>query len=51
MGANPAEDDGFIRAVKIRSSTSFGGEVKPSVPCREVLRRVKEHNEDKIDNS
>jgi hypothetical protein len=26
--SNPAEDDGFL------SVTSFGGEVKPSVPCR-----------------
>jgi hypothetical protein len=27
-GSNPAEDDGFFR-----STTSFGEEVKPSVPC------------------
>jgi hypothetical protein len=33
-GSNPAEDDGFLRVIKIRSTTSFGGEVKPSVPCR-----------------
>jgi hypothetical protein len=33
-GSNPAEDDGFLRVIKIRSMTSFGGEVKPSVPCR-----------------
>jgi hypothetical protein len=34
-GSNPAEDDdGFLRVIKIRSATSFGGEVKPSVPCR-----------------
>jgi hypothetical protein len=24
-GSNPAEDDGFLRAIKIRSTTSFGG--------------------------
>jgi hypothetical protein len=30
----PAEVDGFLRVIKIRSTTSFGGEVKPSVPCR-----------------
>jgi hypothetical protein len=30
-GFNP---DGFFRVIKIRSTTSFGGEVKPSVPCR-----------------
>jgi hypothetical protein len=29
-GSNPAEDDGFLRAIKIRSTTSFGGKVKPS---------------------
>jgi hypothetical protein len=28
-GSNPAED-GFLRAIKIRSTTSFGGEVRPS---------------------
>jgi hypothetical protein len=33
-GSNPGEDDGFLRVIKIRSTTSFGGEVKPSVPCR-----------------
>jgi hypothetical protein len=30
-GSNPTEDDGFIRVIKIRSTTSFGGKVKPSV--------------------
>jgi hypothetical protein len=33
-GSNLAEDDGFLRVIKIRSTTSFGGEVKSSVPCR-----------------
>jgi hypothetical protein len=33
-GSNPAEDDGFLRVIKIRNTTSFGGEVKSSVPCR-----------------
>jgi hypothetical protein len=33
-GSNPAEDNGFLRVIKIRSTTSFGGEVKSSVPCR-----------------
>jgi hypothetical protein len=32
--AIPTEVDGFLRVIKIRSTTSFGGEVKPSVPCR-----------------
>jgi hypothetical protein len=34
----PAEDDGFLTAIKIRSTTSFGGKVKPSAPCRKILR-------------
>ena len=33
-GSNPAEAVGFFRAKKIVSTPSFGGEVKPSVPCR-----------------
>ena len=34
-GSNPAEAVGFFRAKKkILSMPSFGGEVKPSVPCR-----------------
>jgi hypothetical protein len=41
-GSNPAVDDGFLRARKIRSTTSFDVEAKPSVPCRETLRHVEE---------
>jgi hypothetical protein len=41
-GSNPAEGDGFLRAIKLRSTTSFGGEVKPSVLCRKILRRAKD---------
>jgi hypothetical protein len=33
-GSIPTEVDGFLRVIKIRITTSFGGEVKPSVPCR-----------------
>lgn len=33
VGSNQAEVDGFLRAIKIRSITSFGREVKPGVPC------------------
>jgi hypothetical protein len=32
-GFDPRPMD-FLRVIKIRSTTSFGGEVKPSVPCR-----------------
>jgi hypothetical protein len=28
--SDPAEDDGFLRAIKVLSTTSFGGEAKPS---------------------
>jgi hypothetical protein len=38
-GSNPTGDDGFLRVIKIRSTTSFGGEVKPSVPCRRFTAR------------
>jgi hypothetical protein len=38
----PAKDDGFLRAIKVRSTTSFGQEVKPAVPCRKILRHVKD---------
>jgi len=33
-GSHPAEAVGFFRTKKILSTPSFGGEVKPSVPCR-----------------
>jgi hypothetical protein len=39
--SNPAKDNELLMAIEIRSTTSFGGEVKPSVPCRKVLRRIK----------
>jgi hypothetical protein len=38
---HPAGEDGFLKAIKIRSTTSFGGEVKPAVPFRESLWNVK----------
>jgi hypothetical protein len=39
VDSNPAEDAGFLRAIKIRI-TYFGGEVKPLTPCRKILRHV-----------
>jgi hypothetical protein len=39
-GSNPVEDDTFLIAIKISSTTSFREEVKKSVPCRKILRRV-----------
>jgi hypothetical protein len=50
-GSNPAEDDGFLRAIKIHSTTSFGGEVKPQAPCRKILRHNKETYEYERDTS
>jgi hypothetical protein len=41
-GLNPGEGDGLSRAIKIRSMTSFGGEVKLSAPFCKILRHVKE---------
>jgi hypothetical protein len=31
--SNPAKNNGFIRAIKIRSTTSFGGVLNQSVLC------------------
>jgi hypothetical protein len=36
-GSTQAEGDGFLRAIKIRSTPSFEGEVEPSAPCRKIL--------------
>jgi hypothetical protein len=41
-GYEPGQGDGFLRAIKIRSTPSFGWEVKPEVPCRKILRHVKD---------
>jgi hypothetical protein len=41
-GSNSTEDDEFLKAIKIYSATSFGGEVKPSVSYSKILRHVKE---------
>jgi hypothetical protein len=40
-GSNPAEDDGFLRAIKIYSTTSFGGDIKLSVPSHKILWHLK----------
>jgi hypothetical protein len=40
-GLNPAEGDVCLRAIKIRSTTSFGEKEKPMVPCRKTSRNVK----------
>jgi hypothetical protein len=33
-GFKPSRGDGFLRVINIRSTPSFGWEVKPEVPCR-----------------
>jgi hypothetical protein len=38
----PGQGDGLLRAIKIRSTPSFGWEVKPEIPCRKILRHVKD---------
>jgi hypothetical protein len=40
-GSKPAEGDELLRALEIRSTTSFRGDVKSLVPCK-ILRNVKE---------
>jgi hypothetical protein len=40
-GFKPGGCDGFLRVIKIRSTPSFEGKVKPEVPCRKILRDVK----------
>jgi hypothetical protein len=41
-GFKPGRGDGYLRAIKIRSAPSFGGEAKTSAPYRKILRHVKE---------
>jgi hypothetical protein len=47
-GSNPAEDGGFLRVKQVRSTTSFGGEVKPVAPCRKILRVEDSYSMEKI---
>jgi hypothetical protein len=41
LGFESGQGYGFLRAIKIISTTSFGWEVKPEVPCSKILRHVK----------
>jgi hypothetical protein len=47
-GSNPAEDDGFLRVIKIRGTTSFGGEVKSSVNFRHVKEPYKHERDEGV---
>jgi hypothetical protein len=40
-GSKPGQGNGFLRAIKICSTPSFTGEVKPEAPCCKILGRVK----------
>jgi hypothetical protein len=40
-GFVPGQGNGFLRAIKIRSTPSFKWGVKPQVPCRKILRHIK----------
>jgi hypothetical protein len=50
-GSNLADDDGFLREIKIHSMFSFGEEIKPSVPCCKILQHVRESYKYKKDTS
>jgi hypothetical protein len=38
----PGRGSGFLRAIKVRSTSFFGCKVKPEAPCRRILRHVKD---------
>jgi hypothetical protein len=40
-GFNPGLGYGFLRAINVFSTPSFGWEVKPEVLCRKILLHVK----------
>jgi hypothetical protein len=39
-GFEPDQGNGFLRAIKIHSTSSFGWEVKLEVPCHKILWHV-----------
>jgi hypothetical protein len=41
-GFKPGQGEGFLRAIKISSTPSFGWEVKPEFSCRKILPLVKD---------
>jgi hypothetical protein len=41
-GYKTGRGNGFLRAIKIHSTTSFGWEVKVEVPCHKILWHVKD---------
>jgi hypothetical protein len=41
-GFKPDRERQIFKGEKVRSTTSFGEEVKPAVPCRMIVRNVKD---------
>jgi hypothetical protein len=41
-GFEPGQGDGFLRAIKTRSTPSFGWEVKLEVQCRKIYGMLKD---------
>jgi hypothetical protein len=41
-GFKPGQGNGFLRAIKISITPSFGWEVKPEFPYRKILRHVED---------
>jgi hypothetical protein len=39
-GFKPGRCNGFLRAIKIRNTPFFGGEVKLGAPCRKIVWHV-----------
>jgi hypothetical protein len=39
-GFKLGQGSGFLRAIKVRSQTSFGGDVKPEAPCCKIIWHV-----------
>jgi hypothetical protein len=42
-GLKPGRGDGFLKAIEIRNTPSFGGEVKPSAACCKILLHANSH--------
>jgi hypothetical protein len=40
-GFKPGRGDRFLSAIQIHSTPSFGEKLKPSAPCRKIVRYVK----------
>jgi hypothetical protein len=41
-GLEPSQSDGFLRAIKVHSTPSFGWEVKLEVTCHKILWHIKD---------